>query len=80
MCNDTMLLPIPNEGGFVEVPIDKCIAPIVRALNDAGIETVESCCGHGESGSIDLKDGRRIVVLPAWFYDEDALANTQDNS
>ena len=65
MCEDTVILPIPNVGGFIEVPIDKCIAPVIKALNDAGIETLESCCGHGQSGSIDLKDGRRIVILPA---------------
>lgn len=26
--------------------VDACIAPIIRALNDAGIQTVGSCCGH----------------------------------
>lgn len=28
--------------------IDRCIAPIVRALNNAGIYTANCCCGHGE--------------------------------
>ena len=43
--------------------IDACIAPIVKALNDAGIHTSQSCCGHGKGdGFIDLHDGRRLVI------------------
>lgn len=45
--------------------IDSCIAPIVRALNDAGITTVASCCGHSKRpGNIALLDGREIVIAP----------------
>lgn len=45
--------------------IDSCIAPIVRALNDAGVTTVASCCGHGKRpGNIALSDGREIVIVP----------------
>ena len=29
------------------VGVDSCIAPLVKALNDAGISTMASCCGHG---------------------------------
>lgn len=44
--------------------IDACIAPIVRALNEGGIETWGSCCGHGRGeGSITLADGRTLIVL-----------------
>lgn len=44
-------------------PIDRCIAPIVRALNEGGVLTVASCCGHGTSdGSIVLGDGRELFV------------------
>ena len=32
--------------------IDYCIADIVAALNAANIETVASCCGHGEIDAI----------------------------
>lgn len=43
--------------------IDRCIAPIVQALNDVGILTASSCCGHGESeGVIILQDGRELVI------------------
>jgi len=43
--------------------IDYCIAPIVKALQDAGIDMRGSCCGHGESkGTILLQDGRVLVI------------------
>lgn len=29
------------------VGVDSCIAPVVRALNAAGVVTISSCCGHG---------------------------------
>lgn len=36
---------------------DPCLAPLVAALNDAGMRTVASCCGHGRRpGRIDLAD------------------------
>ena len=43
--------------------IDKCIAPIVRALNDGGIRTNACCCGHGGEGRIDLYDGRILKIF-----------------
>lgn len=47
------------------VDIDSCIFPIVKALNDAEIETVASCCGHGKyTGNIALKDGRELIICP----------------
>jgi len=46
--------------------IDACIAPIVRALQEGGIDMVGSCCGHYErEGYIELADGRCLVILPA---------------
>lgn len=45
--------------------VDSCIAPIVAALNLAGIRTTQSCCGHGKGpGRIDLWDGRVLIVHP----------------
>ena len=45
--------------------IDRCIAPIVKALNDGGITTIASCCGHGiRPGNIALEDGRELVICP----------------
>jgi hypothetical protein len=43
--------------------IDKCVAPIVDALQRAGIEMRGSCCGHGEGPDyIAMQDGRRISI------------------
>jgi hypothetical protein len=45
--------------------IDRCIAPLVKALNRAGIATVACCCGHGHrQGRIDLDDGRTLKIVP----------------
>lgn len=44
-------------------PVDRCIAPIVRALIAGGIHTSGCCCGHGkEPGNILLHDGRELIV------------------
>lgn len=49
-------------GGRV-VEVDAEIAPLVRALNAAGLETVASCSGHGHRpADIALRDGREIIV------------------
>lgn len=43
--------------------IDSCIAPIVKALQDAGIDMRSSCCGHGKhDGEISLTNGWTLVV------------------
>jgi len=43
--------------------IDKCVAPIVKALQDAGIDMRGSCCGHGKvDGHIELADGRLLII------------------
>lgn len=47
------------------VNVDSCIAPIVKALNDAGITTEGCCCGHGKTtGHITLTDGRILGIFP----------------
>jgi len=44
--------------------IDSCIAPIVKALQEGGIDMYGSCCGHGKTlGYIDLVDGRGLLIL-----------------
>jgi hypothetical protein len=62
-------VPIPaylshtGELRWDEKGIDRCIAPIVQALNEAGIYTSSSCCGHGERpGNILLHDYRIILI------------------
>ena len=73
MCKfgDDVLLRVPipadlsytGEFRWAEKGIDRCIAPIVKALNDAGIYTANCCCGHGkEDGIILLHDGRILVI------------------
>lgn len=44
--------------------IDYCIADIVAALNAANLETVASCCGHGDEklAMVMLADGRVIRI------------------
>lgn len=49
-------------------PIDGCIAPIVKALQKAGINMRGSCCGHDKcEGEIHLQDGRTILILNKEF-------------
>lgn len=43
-------------------PIDACVAPIVAALQAAGIDMRGSCCGHGGDGEIELQDGRVLII------------------
>ena len=43
--------------------IDRCIAPIVSALQEGGIDMRGSCCGHGKmDGDIHLQDGRILII------------------
>ena len=50
--------------GAPGVYIDPCLAQIVQALNDAGIPTRSSCCGHGKVvGCIALEDGRDLLIM-----------------
>lgn len=44
--------------------IDACVADIIKALNNSGIDTLGCCCGHGRiPGSILLADGRELSVI-----------------
>lgn len=52
-----------GEGRWKECKIDRCVADLVEALQDAHIWTSGSCCGHGvEDGNILLEDGRVLTV------------------
>ncbi len=72
MCDhgDTVVLLVPIPAGHSHTgkfrwdikPVDRCIAPIVRALNAAGIWTVNACCGHGRRGEIVLHSGLTIAL------------------
>jgi len=44
--------------------IDKCLAPYIKALNDAGLYTGGCCCGHGKSpGTISFHDGTVFNII-----------------
>lgn len=56
----------PERHGRDGVWCDPCLAPLVKALNDGGVRTVASCCGHGaHAGSIALADGRWLHIATA---------------
>lgn len=60
-----MVVTHRNPDGTPKVWCDPCLEPLIKALNDAGVETVASCCGHdsGLPGWIMLADGRDIVIM-----------------
>ena len=75
MCIDeyeTVLVKIPadlsstGKEKWKDAKIDKCIAPIVQALQVCDIDMRGSCCGHNkEDGEILLQDGRRLIIKQA---------------
>ena len=57
-------LSCTGEERWKDAQIDSCIAPLVRALQEGGIDMRGSCCGHDERpGHIDLQDGRGLLIL-----------------
>jgi hypothetical protein len=67
-----LLVPMPAElshtGQFrwAIKGVDSCIADLVQALNNAGVYTSNSCCGHGKTeGVIALHDGRELTINSA---------------
>ena len=69
MCKrgDTIEVVVDHVGEIREgiVDVDRCIAPIIKALNGAGIATEGCCCGHGDvTGHITLSDGRILGIYP----------------
>lgn len=56
-------LDCAGRGKWKLTKIDACIAPIVMALQKAGIDMRGSCCGHGKRrGRIELQDGRVLII------------------
>lgn len=60
-----MIVTHRHPDGSPKAWCDPCLEPLIRALNDGGIPTVASCCGHdsGMPGWIMLADGRDIVIV-----------------
>ena len=65
--------------GDRQIPIDNCISSIVKALNDGGVSTAMSCCGHGaREGFIMLADGRLLAVLPQEAFKAQGFQKTAE--
>lgn len=60
-----------DESGKPSVWCDPCLVPLIRALNDGGIATAASCCGHNGKGS----DGEQIDA-PGWVMLHDGRTLT----
>ena len=55
-----------GEAYWRDYDIDACIAPLVKAFQDGGIDMLASCCGHGKAdGYIWLADGRILTISQA---------------
>lgn len=71
-CGPPVLLKDPY---WEERPVDRCIADIVRGLQEGPVYTLQSCCGHGKDfGSIWLVDGRTLYISDIEVRDHWALA------
>jgi len=65
-------LSCTGEARWREFGIDKCIAPLVKALQEAGVNMRGSCCGHGKGpGEITLAD-HSILTIPNPVGDDKA--------
>lgn len=74
-----MVIIARDADGVPTIWCDPEIAPLVKALNDAGISTVASCSGHGgRPGNIALSDGRELLI--ARDYNEARLLERLFNS
>ena len=49
-----------KRSGREEVVVDKCMANLIKALNELGFETEGCCCGHGHIGYLQLKFNTKI--------------------
>lgn len=61
---------------------DPCIQPLITALNDGGIPTVASCCGHGQRpGRVLLDDGRELFIVASYEEGDrlDALIGSSED-
>lgn len=59
--------------------IDSCIADLVRALQLSGVDMRGSYCGHGKTlGSIELADGRTLLILEPGDAHDYILANSDE--
>jgi hypothetical protein len=63
MCIQGTEKEIRTSGGKIK-SCDVCIQPLIQSLNDVGLETIASCCGHGKQpANIVLKGGREVMIF-----------------
>ena len=47
------------------VKVDKCLAQLIKILNQYGIETLACCCGHGKTSHSSIRiNSKNIELLP----------------
>ena len=51
-----------TSGEIKERGVEKCVIHLVKALNDAGIPTAASCCGHKRGFGNVVIDPRRVSI------------------
>lgn len=70
-----MLTSVSPEGQktYKKVAIDACIAPVIEHLWNKGVNTIGSCCGHGNnSPSIVLGQGaENYSQIREWIKEKD---------
>jgi len=53
----------PGPSGRTVIKVDSCIASLIQILNDYGIETLASCCGHGKVSHAHIRLASENVLL-----------------
>lgn len=78
MCNQEQTVRLNRTrpiSGRIDIMVDACIADEVQMLNNAGVWTLCSCCGHGISpGSILIHESSYDLCVtlgytPVYYYD-----------
>ena len=63
------------------VYIDKCIAPLIKALKEGGMITTYSCCGHGKQcGIIVFEDESYLILRDNYQIDKNRIGEIRGSS
>lgn len=63
--NEVIVILAKPRRGSNRADVDECIASIAQALNNGGIQTIASCCGHGKiPGTIVLEGYKELLIYP----------------
>ncbi len=60
---EVILLDEKLFAGRREITVDACLGRLVQVLNDYGIETIASCCGHGATAKSTIRISSKNVRL-----------------